>query len=353
MNQAIWADGRPALQAFASLNALLGEARYTEARQRRMITLLEELGLQRADTGPFVVLRRNRGSLLRRPRSGGLDIVANGRADWAGSLELRDEPVTEKAMQNTACVMAELQADVLGVVEVESRPVLAAFNSEVIAALGGVPFRHAMVIDGNDERGIDVGLLTREAFPVGRMRSHVDDRLPDGGLIFSRDCPEFEVMTPSGERLFVLVNHFKSKGYGCTAASNARRHAQAERVAAIYRNLVEEGASFVAVVGDLNDTPGSRALEPLLASTDLRDAFSHPGFDNGGFPGTYGLCNAANKIDYLLLSPALFDRATSGGILRRGMWPGSRPARWATFPELVKPEDAGSDHVAIWVDIDL
>ena len=30
-----------------------------------------------------------------------------------------------------------------------------------------------MVIDGNDERGIDVGLVTR--FPVGTMRSHVDD----------------------------------------------------------------------------------------------------------------------------------------------------------------------------------
>ena len=43
-------------------------------------------------------------------------------------------------------------------------------------AVGGNPFTHVMVIDGNDERGIDVGLMTRKDFPIGFMRSHVDDR---------------------------------------------------------------------------------------------------------------------------------------------------------------------------------
>jgi hypothetical protein len=197
LNQETWAQGRPILEAFSSLNALLGEVRYTVARKQRMVILLQQLGLEKTDTGPFVILRRNRGSLLRRPRYGELEIIAEGRADWVGTLELRDEPVTERAMQNTARVMADLQADVLGVVEVESRPVLAAFNSEVIAALGGTPFRHAMVIDGNDERGIDVGLLTRDAYPIGRMRSHVDDRLLDGRLIFSRDCRDLSWLRPT------------------------------------------------------------------------------------------------------------------------------------------------------------
>ena len=62
-----------------------------------------------------------------------------------------------------------------------------------------------MVIDGNDERGIDVGLVTREGFPIGAMRSHVDDRLRDGSPVFSRDCPEFNVATPGGNRIVVLV----------------------------------------------------------------------------------------------------------------------------------------------------
>ncbi len=42
-----------------------------------------------------------------------------------------------------------------------------------------------MLIDGNDERGIDVGLMTRDGRQITRIRSHVDDT--DKGVIFSRD----------------------------------------------------------------------------------------------------------------------------------------------------------------------
>jgi endonuclease/exonuclease/phosphatase family metal-dependent hydrolase len=353
MNLDSWEEGRPVLDKFAALNGLLGQVHYSPADKTRMAELMRELGLEKSDTGPFVLLRRNRGGLLRRPATGGIEIEADGRADWVGSLELRDEPVNEHAMRNTARVMIDLGADVLGVVEAESRPVLAAFNTEILPALGGAPFRHVMLIDGNDERGIDVGLMSREGFPIGAMRSRVDDRLPNGTPIFSRDCPSFEVTTPSGARLSVLVNHLKSKGYGGTAAANAKRKAQAERIAAIYREMTDNGEKHIAIIGDFNDTPASAPLAPLLVNTDLRDIFTHPAFDDGGYPGTYGLCNAGNKIDYILLSPSLFDRVRSGGVFRTGMWPGSRPKRWEAYPEVGRPADAGSDHAALWAEIDL
>lgn len=353
MNLDSWEDGRPVLEKFAALNGLLGQIAYSPADKTRMVELLHDLGLEKSDTGPFVILRRNRGGLLRRPRTGGVVIEADGRADWVGSLELRDEPVNEHAMRNTARVMMDIEADVLGVIEAESRPVLAAFNSEILPALGGAPFRHVMLIDGNDERGIDVGLMSCEGYPIGTMRSHVDDRLPNGQPVFSRDCPQFEVTTPSGEKLLVLVNHLKSKGYGGTAASNAKRKAQAERIAEIYRGLIANGASHVAVIGDFNDTPTSAPLAPLLEATDLKDVFTHPAFDDGGYPGTYGLCNAANKIDYILLSPGLFGKVRGGGVFRKGMWPGSRPRRWDAYAEVGRPADAGSDHAAVWAEIDI
>jgi endonuclease/exonuclease/phosphatase family metal-dependent hydrolase len=353
MNLQTWEDGRPVLEQFAALNGLLGQISYTDADKARIVELMIALGLEKSDTGPFVLLRRNRGSLLRRPRTGGIVIEAEGRADWVGSLELRDEPVDEHAMRNTARVMIDLAADMLGVVEAESRPVLAAFNTELLPALGGEPFRHVMLIDGNDERGIDVGLMSRAGHPIGRMRSRVDDRLPDGSPLFSRDCPQFEVTTPAGETLLILLNHFKSKGYGSTASSNARRKAQATRVAEIYRSLVEDGAEHVIIMGDFNDTPQSAPLAPLLEDTDLRDIFDHPHFDDGGYPGTYGLCNAANKIDYILLSPHLFQRVRAGGVWRKGMWPGVRPRRWESYEEVGRPQEAASDHAALWVDLDV
>ncbi|WP_298283960.1 endonuclease/exonuclease/phosphatase family protein [Novosphingobium sp.] len=353
MNLDSWADGRPVLEKFAALNALLGRSLYSDADRAAMADLMIALGLEKSDTGPFVLLRRNRGGLLRRPKTGGIVVDAKGRADWVGSLELRDEPVNEHAMRNTARVMSDLGADVLGVIEAESRPVLAAFNAEVLPAVGGSPFRHVMLIDGNDERGIDVGLMSREGFPIGALRSHVDDRLPNGQPVFSRDCAQFEITTPSGASLLVLVNHLKSKGYGGKAASDAKRKAQAERIAEIYRSHIANGVQNIAIIGDLNDTPDSDPLSPLLQGTDLQDIFAHPAFDDGGYPGTYDLCNAGNKIDYMLLSPALFNRVQSGGVFRKGMWPGSRPRRWEAYAEVTRPVEAGSDHAAIWADIDI
>lgn len=351
MNLETWSEGRPVLERFSALKSLLGEVTYSASQKQRMAELMIALGLEKSDQGPFVVLRRNRGKLLRRPKEGGIEIIADGRADWAGALELREEPIDEQAMRNTARVMSDLQADVLGIVEAEHRPGLAMFNAKIIASVGGTPFHHIMLIDGNDDRGIDVGILTRRGYSIGAMRSHVDDRLLDGGLIFSRDCPEFTVTTPANNELIVMVNHFKSKGYGSKAASDARRKAQAQRVKEIYAGLIAEGHDLVAVIGDLNDTPDSPALRPLIAETDLKDVFVHPSFDAGGYPGTFGLCNAANKIDYILLSPRLFERVQCGGVWRKGMWPGVRPKRWETYDELRSPHDAASDHAAVWVDI--
>lgn len=108
-----------------------------------------------------------------------------------------------------------------------------------------------------------------------------------------------------------------------------------------------------ATIGDLNDIPGSAPLKPLLDGTDLQDAFTHPKFEDGGYPGTYGLCNAGDKIDYLLMSPRLYESVERGGIFRTGMWPGSRPKRWEVYAELKRKEDSGSDHAALWVDLDI
>ncbi|MDP3474729.1 endonuclease/exonuclease/phosphatase family protein [Hydrogenophaga sp.] len=353
MNLDSWAEGRPVLERFAALSALLGQVSYSAADKAEIARLVIELGMEKTDTGPFVLLRRNRGGLLKRPQAGGVEILADGRVDWVGSLELRDEPINEHAMRNTARVISDLEADVLGVVEAESRPVLSAFNREILPAVGGKPFRHVMLIDGNDERGIDVGLMTRAGYPIGPMRSHVDDRTAENSTIFSRDCPEFEVTTPSGARLIVLVNHLKSKGFGSQATSDRKRRTQAQRIAEIYQGLIANGLENVAVIGDLNDTPASEPLKPLVGGTSLKDVSQHPAFDDGGFPGTYGASSAGNKIDYILLSPALFAWAKAGGVFRKGMWPGVRPKKWDSYAELKRPEDAASDHAALWIDLDL
>jgi len=76
-----WAPGKPVLAAQAELNALFEEAIYTDAIKARILELLTALGLQRSDDSEFVRLRKIRGQLLRRPRSGPVRVVAAGRPD--------------------------------------------------------------------------------------------------------------------------------------------------------------------------------------------------------------------------------------------------------------------------------
>jgi endonuclease/exonuclease/phosphatase family metal-dependent hydrolase len=210
-----------------------------------------------------------------------------------------------------------------------------------------------MLIDGNDDRGIDVGIGYRNGVTLDFMRSHVTDKQPNGNSIFSRDCPEYHFVMPSGKRLLVMVNHLKSKGFGSQSSSNAKRKAQSQRVREIYDERLAEGIDHIAIIGDLNDTPDSDSLEPLHDGTSMRDIFTHSNFDDGGYPGTFGLCNVSNKIDYMLLSPKLFQRVAGAGVFRKGMWPGVRPPRWETYDELEKKVHAGSDHACLFMDFEL
>lgn len=346
-----WETHRADLEAYAELTRLLQQEVYSPADKLRIAELLVVLGMERSDQGPLMRLRQNRGRLVRRPRDGGIEIVADGRGDWIGWIELRRESPTELALRHTAQVVADLAPDVLGVVEAEDRTALGHFSHDLVEPLAGWEFAHVMLVDGNDDRGIDVGLMTRAGYPIGTITSHVDDRTADGLRVFSRDCPELEVGLPDGRRLVVMVNHLKSKGYGAFQESNAVRRRQAARVRELYDARLASGDDLVVVLGDLNDTPDSAPLAPLLGDGGPRDVSEHPAFDDGGWPGTYTTGRAGNKIDYVLCSPAVFEAVTAGGVHRRGVWTAS--GRWEMYPTLTRAVDAASDHHAVWVDVDL
>jgi endonuclease/exonuclease/phosphatase family metal-dependent hydrolase len=351
--------GNAVLAAHARVNALIGEEQYGPDVRAEILRHLETLGLLRSDSAALAVLRQVRGRLVRRTGSQAAgtartEVVATGRGDWVGWVDLVKDRVDELAMTHTARVVADVDADVLAVVEAESRVALKHFTDAGVVTRAGRPvYPHVMVIDGNDDRGIDVGLLTTRPYRIGTVRSHVDDRDSRGRLVFGRDCPEYVVELPGGSTLTVLVNHFKSKGYGTQAESDATRRRQATRTAAIYAALRARGEENVVIVGDLNDTPSSTPLRPLLERTDLRDVSEHPAFRGDGRPGTYGNGTASQKIDYVLLSPALFDRTVGGSVFRMGVWGGSKGTLFPHYDTMTSATHAASDHAALYADVDL
>lgn len=351
LNLDTWADGRKILEAYTELNALFEEPLYTPEIKERILALMKVLGLEKSNEAHFVVLRENRGNLVTFSRMWGAKITANGRQDWVGWVELKTELINERATRNTAQVVRDIGADVIGMIEVENRQALVQFSRQLMPSVSGEPYTEMMLIDGNDERGIDVGVMARNGYKIGWMRSHVDDQGPSGGRVFSRDCPEYSVWTPSGQVVWVLVNHLKSKGYGTKEASDGRRKAQAEAVRAIYDRLVGEGAKLIAVIGDLNDTPESEALAPLVRDGVLKDISTHPSFVTDGHLGTYGRASARDKLDYILLSPDLYPRLTAGGYWRKGVWGPNKTPAWEIYPEMKSSYDAASDHAAVWCDL--
>lgn len=345
-------EARKVIKLEGELNILFEKPVYSEANKKRMLEIMKELGILRVDEDEYVILRKIRGQFIKRPKGNGpVEIVASGREDWVGWVEHKTVHVNAISAENTGRVIRDVDADILAVVEAEHRIALKQFSDFMLTKVGGTPYPNIMLIDGNDERGIDVGIMTKEGYSIGLMQSHIHDRSANDTVIFSRDCPEYCITTPDGELIWVLPNHFKSKFGGNGPEAQAKRKDQASRVAEIYQQLLSNGFENIIVLGDLNDTPDSAALQPLLR-TSLKDIAEHPSFDSGEFTGTgtYGLGNENQKIDYLLLSPKLYSRVTACGIFRKGAWPGKR-ARWEVYPELNEGIHAASDHHVVWCEL--
>jgi endonuclease/exonuclease/phosphatase family metal-dependent hydrolase len=344
-------EGRQVLKDYYQLSDLIEKEEYSRNDKRSILNIMERYeGLLERRKSEFITLNEIRGHLLNSDRTA---VQVNGRNDWIGWFELKYAAIEEIAIENTARVINVVNADVLGMVEVEHRIAVNRFNDSVIPKVGGQKYGHTMVIDGNDDRGIDVGIMTRLPFDIKSIATHVDDT-DEKGQIFSRDCAEYSVSMPSGNLLLVLINHFKSQGYGSSEGNDRKRKRQAKRVREIYEERLSQGVDYIAIIGDLNKRPDHDSLEPLVRNgTSLIDIAEHPKFISDGRPGTYQNGTANNKLDYILMSPKLTDKVQQGGIERRGVWGGTNGTLFPHFPEIKKEMDAASDHAALWVDLNI
>jgi endonuclease/exonuclease/phosphatase family metal-dependent hydrolase len=327
----------------ATLQKLIEQPAYTETDKALMLKILKKHKAL-SESGPFF-LQETRKRLVSNGK-----IVAGGRSEWVGWIEWRRELIQAPAIENTGRIIEEVKADVLCLVEVESRPVLRRFNE---IALKAAPYPHAMLIDGNDERGIDVGIMSR--WPILDMRSHVDDPDTTNHPVFSRDCAEFQIDVPGARNLWILCNHFKSRGYGSKADNDAKRKRQAERVAQILKRF-DLAQQWVVVAGDFNELPGSDSLAPLLTHAGLRNAFEKlPADADRWTHRDDAIPSKNNQIDYLLVSEALWPRLKKVEINRRGLWAKAKKTRdkYPPLETVTGDSNAGSDHAAVSAEFDL
>lgn len=296
----------------------------------------------------YLEVREDQGKLWKKNGWAITGVKASGQKDWNGTIEFKKANFSEVGRENTGKVVRSVKADVACIVEADSRPSLKRFDTDVLRS----KYRYEMLIDGNDQRGIDVGLYSR--FPLGGIWTHMFDGT-NTSKTFSRDCPEYEVHLPSDERLFVLCNHLKSKGYGSQDTSNARRKRQAKAIAEILQDY-DLKKDLVVVAGDLNDTPKSDPLKPLMKVNNLYDVLDLQFSTQSKKRWTYHY-NDFEQIDYILVSKPLRDRFIKAGVERRGMYDlknltHSDPtiANETQYNTVTHWTNAASDHGAVWAD---
>lgn len=272
-----------------------------------------------------------------------------------GSLVKAKDPVDTQRIANR---INSLDVDVLAVQEVEDIDILRQFNRDSL----GTRYRFQVLIEGNDPRFIDVGILSK--LPIGAVTSHqtaVHDADPTRP-IFGRDLLEVEIWNENRTRkLFTIYNNHLKSHYvppdqdqvQGAAAANSRRQRQAEKIAEIVEAQMRPDSRYI-IAGDMNDPPASQWLQPMTTSPGLAltNALTNPQETRPAKheklgPGpqttawTYRHKESKQPPEHLLydhiwLSPALSGRQTGAVIDRR-----------------IRHGGDGSDHDLAWIELDL
>ncbi|MCL4820810.1 MAG: endonuclease/exonuclease/phosphatase family protein [Vicinamibacteria bacterium] len=205
--------------------------------------------------------------------------------------------------------------DLLAVAEAENLGVLQDLaNQAELLAVGYRP----VLVEGPDGRGIDVGALYNPArlelrsFEARQSCTGTD---PGTGLacptgagfaLFARPPLVVQLtVIATGERIALIVNHFKAQDASTTTDENLRA-AQAEAVRLLAAELKAADPTLsVVVTGDLNDFEDSPTLAGLLAGGALVDLTARAA---GGRAYTYAFDGLAQVLDYVLVDASLQGR---------------------------------------------
>ena len=289
---------------------------------------------------------------------------------WVAN-ETHFDILKEEEKKFTALAIKATDADVIALQEVENLPALREFRNRFLKKQG---YDHMIVIDGNDPRFIDVGVLSRYA--IENIDTHIHEK--DGQSrypLFSRDCLECDIVLPDEKRLRLFVNHFKSM-YNPKNPCSGRKDTRNKRLnqAVRVKKIVEEqfpdsspGSERrpFAILGDFNDylepdTQGETSIgdlvnwervENVVTRLPEQEQWTHyyEGNRKCGFGKTY------KQLDYILLSKSLADKNASGkvNIIRKGLPLEADKYKGSRFPGIGKGKSGASDHCPVVVEIDV
>lgn len=212
--------------------------------------------------------------------------------------------------QRIADALLQLDADVVCLQEVENRFALEEFVRAYLPDSG----YQVVLVEGNDDRGIDVALLSRlpiESTTSYRHLRFVDEAGAEHG--FQRDLLRVRIGGALQADMFVV--HLKSQSGGDEA--DRVRAAEARAAAAILRaELARDPAWRAIVAGDFNEVLGEPTLDAFLgpaaaggaALADLCAGTEQPSYHQEPY---------VSRIDFLLATPALLAEKAEAAVVSK------------------------------------
>lgn len=266
---------------------------------------------------------------------------------------IKPKEISAKQRQTTANAILETAPDILAVQEVENLPTLRLFNSMYCKNY----FKQIICYEGNDIRGIDVGLLIKHDVPaeVLSIRSHADEST-EGGLlpstsrldmrnigkaIFSRDCLEVDIKIKNMVITF-LVSHFKAQDG--KPSSKQKRINQSKRTKELAAKAMREGKKAI-VLGDFNmdihQSDYDNSIDEIYNSRQLTDPFVHMAAEDL-WSHYYSSQRKVSRLDYILTNKSLSVNAVE--FFRKGLTPNCKRYKGERLKSMQGNNLEASDH---------
>jgi exonuclease III len=325
-------------------------------QQDRIRELSFLIGFEKPSPRPYAILRRKAGFLYMKGLSHSGETKASELTNWNGWIELQTLPLHPKSTDHKAQVIANSNPDILLLQEIEDRASFEDFNQLILPKYDCKPYEHSFVIQGNDMDSLEMGIALRKGYNLESVRTHkINEVINDDG----KNLIEYEISTPSNETVW-LLNTYLTKPTTNKKQSVKIRKKQIAKIAEVYNKLISEGKMNVVIAGTFNAPSYCDSLSPLIQETDLKDITKHLSFEvdiDKGDDSTYFRLGAyrmgvnIKQKDYMLFSPALFNKMKDSGLNRKAMWPDKRP-QWSIYKSVSNKNVSASEHPLVWGKLD-
>ncbi|MBD1262019.1 hypothetical protein HZY62_15560 [Maribacter polysiphoniae] len=333
------------------LDMLIRKPDNSMSEQDRIRDLSFLVGFEKTTPRPYAILRRKAGFLYMKGIHHSMETRAGHLTNWNGWIEVQTKPIPPTATDNKARVIADVNADILLLQEVEDRASLEEFNQKVLPKFDCKPYEQTFVIQSCAMKGLEMAILLREGYTLQTIKTHLIGGYSD----LFQNLLEYEISTPTSKKIYVLVTYLARQNDDIKIADTIRK-SQVENIAKIYKSLLAQGKSNVIIAGTFNTPSYCDSLSPLFQNTAIKDITKHFSFEvatDEGDDATYFRLGAyrmgvnIKQKDYLLFSPALFEIMQDSGLNRKAVWPKKKP-QWSIYKTVSNKYTAASEHPLIW-----